>query len=197
MLKLKTSGFLCFFFCSFISFSQAEIPPLTLNLKKIQTSQKAIIKSFAKLPPSITVFGGSRPRVPEDDQIYPWAKSISKQVALDKEIIKTGGLGGFMSAAQDGYREGGGKDSQALDLNRWYSGSPLIKHYFATDRMTLRKWGLIHNTKLFVAFPGAMGTMDEFFETWKRKQEGSLKVPLILAGKEYWGELISALGKPP
>ena len=61
-------------------------------------------------------------------------------------------------------------------------------HYFF-----LRKFYFLYHAKAVIVFPGGFGTMDELFETLTLIQTRKLnkKMPIILYGKEFWGNLIN------
>ena len=55
-----------------------------------------------------------------------------------------------------------------------------------------RKAGLLKNVSAIIAFPGGIGTMDEWFETLALKQAGFLSVPIVLLNLEKFYDPILA-----
>jgi uncharacterized protein (TIGR00730 family) len=113
-----------------------------------------------------------------------------------KYFVCSGGGPGMMEAANKGAFKANGK-SVALGISLPFeqgvnsNATPELSfefHYFF-----LRKFYFLYHAKAVIVFPGGFGTMDELFETLTLIQTRKLnkKMPIILYGKEFWGNLIN------
>jgi uncharacterized protein (TIGR00730 family) len=111
-------------------------------------------------------------------------------------VVCTGAGPGIMEAANRGAARAGGKTigmNIALPHeqapNRFVSPElSFIFHYFF-----MRKFFLISRARAVIAFPGGLGTLDEFFETMTLIQTGKIArgdVAIVLYGEEYWREVL-------
>jgi len=142
-----------------------------------------------KYPRSVTFFGSSR--FPESHEYYAKARTIAGRIAKEGYAIVTGGGGGIMEAANRGAREVGG-DSIGFNislpfeqkLNQYVTKHMSFTYFFS------RKVLLAFSAEAFIFFPGGFGTLDEFFEILTLIQTRKIpRVPLILAGNDYWMKL--------
>ena len=123
-----------------------------------------------------------------------WSKSLSK--TSRRFIVCSGGGPGIMEAANRGASEGAGISiGLGISLPFEAASNPYITrelgfefHYFF-----MRKFWFVYLAKALVVFPGGFGTMDEFFEllTLVQTHKSSKKMPIVLYGKDFWGEVLS------
>ncbi len=67
--------------------------------------------------------------------------------------------------------------------------NPSIDVSLELTHFPTRKLVLWKNALGIVIFPGGFGTLDELLEVWRHKQRGRLNLPLVLFGRDFWGEL--------
>ncbi|HUC43724.1 MAG TPA: LOG family protein [Candidatus Sulfotelmatobacter sp.] len=123
-----------------------------------------------------------------------WSKSLSR--TSRRYIVCSGGGPGIMEAANRGASEGAGISiGLGISLPFEAASNPYITrelgfefHYFF-----MRKFWFVYLAKALVVFPGGFGTMDEFFEllTLVQTHKSSKKMPIVLYGKDFWGEVFN------
>ncbi len=144
------------------------------------------INQFKK---SVSFFGSAR--LSPGNNHYEKTRELAKKVALAGYTVITGGGGGIMEAANRGAFEAG-KTSVGLNI-RLPAHQPL--NSFTTESMEfdyffVRKTALSFAAEAYLFFPGGFGTFDELFEILTLIQTRKIRrVPIILVGKDYWGEL--------
>lgn len=144
---------------------------------------------LSKIPPAVSIFGSAR--TSPEDSYYQKAEKTAAKLSREGYAIITGGGPGIMEAANKGASEAGGI-SVGLNINlpeeqkpNKYIGTYLDFRYFFVRKMMFVKYAVA-----FVIFPGGFGTLDEFFEPIQLIQTHKIKpFPVILVGKEFWGEL--------
>jgi len=145
------------------------------------------LKILEKHNQGVTVFGSRFPT--EDEFEYGQARALGQQLASNGHTVVTGGGPGIMEAANRGAYEAGGvslglkihlpKMSEAPNL--YTTDSVMFRYFFA------RKVMLIAASKIFVFFPGGLGTLDELTEVLVLLQEKKImQAPVFLVGSEYW-----------
>jgi hypothetical protein len=123
-----------------------------------------------------------------------WSKGLEAKER--RFVVCTGGGPGIMEAANRGASEAKGINiGLAISLPREEHLNPYVTrelafhfHYFF-----MRKFWLAYMAKAVIVFPGGFGTLDEMFEilTLVQTRKMTKKMPVILFGKEYWGNVIS------
>lgn len=159
---------------------QGDIPPRVLRM------MRELIKGFQFLkryPNAATIFGSSRssPQSPE----YKEAYKLGYQFAHMGFTVITGGGGGIMEAANKGAHKAKGA-SLGINIhlpklpkgevrNAYVSESRMFKYFF------VRKVMMAFASKVYVFFPGGLGTLDEFYEMMTLVQTFKIEPIPILA----------------
>ena len=138
---------------------------------------------------TVSIFGSAR--FNEDNTHYKKARELSAALSRAGYVTVTGGGGGIMEAGNRGAFEAGGetlgfniKLPHEQVLNTYTTDSMPFKYFFT------RKVILAYGATGYVYFPGGFGTMDELFEITTLIQTRKIPAaPIILVGKEFWGEL--------
>lgn len=123
-----------------------------------------------------------------------WSKELEDH--RRRFLVCTGGGPGIMEAANRGASEAKGLNMGLnISLPHEQHENPYVTrqllfefHYFF-----MRKFWFVYMAKAIIAFPGGMGTLDEFFEIITLIQTRKLekRVPIVLFGTEFWDEVIN------
>jgi len=145
--------------------------------------------------PCITVFGSAR--FPESHRYYRLARQIGAEIAKQGFTVMTGGGPGVMEAANRGAKEVGGRSIGCnIRLPLEQAPNPYLDQYVDFRYFFVRKLMLAKYSYAFIAMPGGLGTLDEFFEIATLVQTRKIEsFPIVLAGVEYWTPLIEYLRK--
>jgi uncharacterized protein (TIGR00730 family) len=117
---------------------------------------------------------------------------LAKKIVTDLDYsVLSGGGGGIMEASNRGAFEAGGTSlglniqlPREQHINAYTSKSLEVSYFF------VRKVALSFAAEAYIFFPGGFGTLDEFFEIITLIQTKKIpRVPVILYGNEYWGNL--------
>lgn len=115
---------------------------------------------------------------------------------LDIAIIYGGGRVGLMGALADAALDAGGEVVGVMPhalVEREVAHTGLTAMH-VVDTMHERKASMAAQSDGFVALPGGLGTLEEFFETWTWAQLGVHAKPVALLDVEqYWKPLIGFL----
>ena len=141
---------------------------------------------MAEIGQAVSMYGSARIR--PGDTYYDLAVNIAETLARGGYAVISGGGPGIMEAANKGALQGGGK-SIALNIGlpeeqvpNPYATISLDFRYFFTRKVMFVKYAYA-----FVVLPGGYGTLDECFSALTLIQtKRSYKVPVIMAGREYW-----------
>lgn len=145
---------------------------------------------------SVTFFGSAR--TAPDDYYYKKAKALGNRITEELGFtVITGGGPGIMRAANCGSTAGGGKSigftiklPTEQTTNTCVTGEVPFNYFFS------RKVCMTYSAEAYVYFPGGYGTLDELFEILTLVQTNKIeKVPIILVGNKYFGELEKFLKK--
>lgn len=146
-----------------------------------------IVRTF---PQGVTIFGSAR--LPQDNKYCKKARELGQLLAQNGHAVITGGGPGIMESANHGAFEYGGR-SIGLNITLIHEQEPnpyltdmlQFKYFFA------RKVMLAMSAKVYVMFPGGIGTLDELSEIILLMQENKMpKMPVFLFGKSFWRPLV-------
>jgi uncharacterized protein (TIGR00730 family) len=111
-------------------------------------------------------------------------------------LIYGGGRVGLMGALADAALEGGGEVIGVMPhglVKREVAHTGLTELH-VVDTMHERKAFMAERSDAFVALPGGLGTLEEFFETWTWAQLGVHSKPVALLDVDhYWQPLVRFL----
>jgi hypothetical protein len=145
--------------------------------------------------PCVTVFGSAR--FGPETWAYQTARALGREIAERGLTVMTGGGPGVMEAANRGAKEAGGRSVGCnIELPQEQQPNPYLDRFVEFRYFFVRKVMLVKYSYAFVALPGGFGTLDELFEAATLIQTGKIEgFPLILMGREYWGELFEFMHK--
>lgn len=145
-----------------------------------------IVRSF---PQGVTIFGSAR--LPQDNKYCKKARELGQLLAQNGHAVITGGGPGIMEAANQGAYEYGGRSiGLNITLRHEQHANPYLTDKLDFRYFFARKVMLAMSAKVYVMFPGGLGTMDELSEITVLMQEGKMpKMPVFLFGKSFWRQL--------
>ena len=121
------------------------------------------LKIVRTYPQGVTIFGSAR--LPQDNKYCKKARELGQLLAQNGHAVITGGGPGIMEAANHGAFEYGGRSiglnitlSHEQEPNPYLTDTLQFKYFFA------RKVMLAMSAKVYVLFPGGLGTLDELSE---------------------------------
>jgi uncharacterized protein (TIGR00730 family) len=143
----------------------------------------------------ICVFCGSSPGA--DPRFMAWAQALGRVIAeTDRVLVYGGAKVGLMGALADSALAAGGKVigvvPRALVAKGVAHDSLTEMHVVST--MHERKGMMADLSDAFIAMPGGLGTLEEFFEMWTWGQLGLHQKPLALLGsRDFFAPLLQFL----
>jgi len=143
------------------------------------------------LPPSISVFGGSR--VQPGTRDYELAERVGAELGRHGFGIITGGGPGVMEAAAKGGK-GVGAICAGLNIRLPHEqfANPYLDLSVDFEYFFSRKVMFAKISEGFVVCPGGIGTLDELFEVLTLRQTGKmLPLPIVLLGEDFWAPQIA------
>ncbi len=152
------------------------------------------LEYLERLPPAVTVLGGSRLR--KDDWTVVACEELAYQLAKAGIPTRAGGPGALSVAlARGGHRGEKFLPQQAFGMRRSNA-----RNLYGADRVHLVNDRLTHKVLLtegslaIVAFPGGLGTLDELSSVLCQLQTHKIAArPVLLFGSEFWQPLWAAL----
>ncbi len=145
-----------------------------------------------RIGPCVSIMGSAR--LNSDNEYYAQASETARKLTDLGFGIITGGGPGIMEGANQGAQQGKGKSvGLCIDLpfeeeaNQYVDRDYRIKfrYFFA------RKVMFVKYSQGFIAFPGGLGTLDEFYEALTLMQTRKIdRFPVVLFGTEFWQGLV-------
>jgi uncharacterized protein (TIGR00730 family) len=155
-----------------------------------------ILRGFRTLHfigPCVSVFGSAR--FTSEHPYYHLTREVGRRLAYAGFTVITGGGPGLMEAANRGAKEAGGYSVGCnIELAHEQLPNPYLDRWITFRDFAVRKMMLTKYSYAFIAMPGGLGTLDEFFQTATLIQTQKIKdFPLILMGRAYWQPLLDFL----
>lgn len=147
------------------------------------------LKTVRTYPQGVTVFGSAR--LKESDKYYKKARELGQLLAQKGHAVITGGGPGIMEAANRGAYEYGGRSiGLNINLRHEQEPNPYLTDMVEFEYFFARRVMLTMSSKVYVAFPGGFGTLDEISEVLVLMQEGKMpRMPFYFFGKSFWKPL--------
>ena len=143
----------------------------------------------------ICIFGASSSRL--DPVYYHEAEAMGRLLAeAGHTVVFGGGADGLMGACARGAKAAGGKIVGIAPrmFNEPGILLPECDELILTDSMAARKETMFSESEAFLALPGGIGTMDEFFEAITLRQLGLLQGAIVLLNtKGFYTPLVAYL----
>lgn len=130
---------------------------------------------------TVCVYCGSRPGV--DGRLRRDAETLGQSLAhRGWRLMYGGGNVGLMGALADAVLRGGGEVHGVIpeSLMLREVGHPGLHQLRVVQTMHERKHAMAEQADAFVALPGGIGTLEEFFEVWTWRQLGYHQRPIAL-----------------
>ena len=145
-----------------------------------------IVRTF---PQGVTIFGSAR--LPQDNKYCKKARELGQLLAQNGHTVITGGGPGIMEAANQGAFEYGGRSiGLNITLKHEQEPNPYLTDMLQFKYFFARKVMLAMSAKVYVMFPGGLGTLDELSEIIILMQEEKMpKMPVFFFGKSFWRPL--------
>ena len=130
---------------------------------------------------NICIFGASSDHL--DPLYYAEAEAFGRLLAsASPRLLFGGGANGVMAACARGVKAAGGEMTGIVprlfdEPGFLFDGCTDLLY---TETMSARKEKMFSMGEAFVALPGGIGTLDEFFECITLKQLGLLNAPIVL-----------------
>lgn len=147
------------------------------------------LKIVRTYPQGVTILGSAR--LPEDSLYYQKARELGGLLVQNGHTVITGGGPGIMEAANRGAYEYGGRSiGLNIELDHEQFPNPYLTDSLDFRYFFARKVMLAMSGKVYVFFPGGLGTLDEFSEIVILMQEHKMpKMPVFCFGSEFWEPL--------
>ncbi len=129
---------------------------------------------------AVCVYCAAGPRHPE---LLTLAGDVGRAVAAKGwTLVSGGGNVSAMGAVADGARENGGRTIGVIPKKLVHRELADVNaaELIVTDTMRERKQIMEDRSDAFIALPGGIGTLEEFFEAWTAGYLGMHDKPLVL-----------------
>lgn len=147
------------------------------------------LKIVRTYPQGVTIFGSAR--LPQSNKYCKKARELGGLLAQNGHAVITGGGPGIMEAANQGAFEYGGRSiGLNITLRHEQFPNPYLTDTLQFQYFFARKVMLAMSGKVYVMFPGGLGTLDELSEIIILMQEGKMPhMPVFFYGKSFWKPL--------
>lgn len=147
------------------------------------------LKIVRTYPQGVTIFGSAR--LSQDNKYCKKARELGQMLAQNGHAVITGGGPGIMEAANQGAFEYGGRSiGLNITLKHEQFPNPYLTDMLQFQYFFARKVMLAMSAKVYVIFPGGLGTLDELSEIIILMQEGKMPhMPVFFYGKSFWRPL--------
>lgn len=147
------------------------------------------LKEIRTYPQGVTIFGSAR--LAQDNKYCKKARELGQLLAQNGHAVITGGGPGIMEAANHGAFEYGGRSiGLNITLRHEQYPNPYLTDMLQFQYFFARKVMLAMSAKVYVMFPGGLGTLDELSEIIILMQEGKMpRMPVFFFGKSFWRPL--------
>jgi uncharacterized protein (TIGR00730 family) len=178
--------------------AQSELEPKASDAWMVFKMLGEFVEGFEtmrNLGPAVSVFGSAR--VKPRDPVYQLGVKVGELLGRAGFAVITGGGPGVMEAANRGAAKAGAK-SVGLNIKLPFEQKPNPYQNISItfDYFFARKVMFVKYAAAYVVLPGGFGTMDEFFEALTLVQTGKIRhFPIVLMGRDYYGELADWLGR--
>lgn len=122
------------------------------------------------------------------------AREFGRRVAREGWVLRTGGGAGgsVMGAAADGALAEGGRVEGVILRKFWGVRHRRLDAIRACATFAARKAGLFRGASGAAVFPGGVGTLDELGDLLALKQNGFMKLPIVVVNVAgYFDELLA------
>lgn len=145
-----------------------------------------------RIGPCVSVIGSAR--LNSSNPYYEQAIETARKLTELGFGIITGGGPGIMEAGNRGAKDGTGKSvGLCIDLPFEEEANTYVDHNYKIKfrYFFARKVMFVKYSQGFVAFPGGLGTLDEFYEALTLMQTRKIdQLPVVLFGSRYWQGLV-------
>lgn len=150
---------------------------------------------LADIKNEVTIFGSAR--TSPDNHYYKEAVRLAEMLGKAGYTVITGGGPGIMEAANRGASQAGAVSvGLNIQLPKEQRINPYVNKFRGFYYFFTRKVMLSASAQAYIFFPGGYGTLDELMELLVLIQTKKMaKMPIILFGREFFGELFDWLGK--
>jgi uncharacterized protein (TIGR00725 family) len=143
------------------------------------------------LPPTITVFGSSRPS-PGDDE-YVLAHDLGRRLAEAGFVVCNGGYGGTMEASARGAKEAGGHTIGVVTSAFPRTANPWIDTVVEKESLIDRMLTLIATGNGYAVLKGGTGTLLELAAVWEfMNKQMQATAPIVVVGR-FWDGVVATL----
>jgi uncharacterized protein (TIGR00725 family) len=146
---------------------------------------------FMSAPPTITVFGSSRPSQGDDE--YTLALDLGRVLAEAGFVICNGGYGGTMEASARGAKEAGGRTIGIITSAFPQKANTWIDTVVEKESLVDRMLALIGMGNAYAVLKGGTGTLLELAAVWEFMNKQLLSTaPIVIVGR-FWDGVVTTL----